>query len=57
MSKKYLYIIIIILLLAFLGFISLPRINIGQCNGNSQEQTFYIKTPFVNIPIKLNVCK
>lgn len=57
MSKKYLYVIIIILILGLLGFINLPKINIGQCNGNDYEKTFYIKMPFVNIPINLNVCK
>lgn len=57
MSKKYLYIIIIILLLGVLGFINLPKINIGQCNGNDYEKTFYLKLPFVNIPMTFNVCK
>ena len=57
MQKKYLYIIIIVLVLGFLGFISLPKINIGQCNGNDYQKRFYLKMPFVNIPIDLNVCK
>lgn len=57
MSKKYLYVIIIVLVLCLLGYINLPRINVGQCNGNDYQKTLYIKMPFVNIPINLNVCK
>lgn len=57
MSKKYLYIIIAILVLCLLGYISLPKINIGQCNNNSYEKTMYLKLPFVNIPINVNMCK
>ena len=56
MRKKYLYLLIIVLALAFLGFISLPKINLGQCNGHDHRKRFYLKLPFVNIPIDLNVC-
>lgn len=57
MSKKYLYVIIIVLVLCLLGYINLPKINVGQCNENDYQKTLYIKMPFVNIPINLNLCK
>lgn len=57
MSKKYLYLIIIVLTLGFLGIISLPKINVGQCNSNYEEKKFYIRFPFVSIPLKFNTCK
>ena len=45
------------MLLGILGFINLPKINIGQCNGNDYQKTFYLKLPFVNIPMNFNVFK
>lgn len=57
MSKRNLYIVIIVLILCLLGFINLPKINIGQCNGNDYQKTLYLKLPFVNIPMTFNVCK
>ncbi len=54
-KKKYLYIIIVILLLCLTGFISVPFFNKKDCS-TYENRTLYFKTPLVNIPVSFKSC-
>lgn len=55
-KKKYLYVIIIILVLCILGVINIPLLqNNNLCNSENQSK-MYFKFGIVSIPLKFNVC-
>lgn len=55
-KKKYLYLVIIILILCLTGVISIPIFNKKECVIYKEEK-IYIKLPFVNIPYDMKTCK
>ena len=55
MSKKYLYCIIIFLLLIIFGFISVPSFNMGHCENGSSSKV-YLRFGFFSIPLPIERC-
>ena len=55
-KKKYLYVIIIILVLCILGIINIPLLQGFDCNSTNQGK-MYFRLGIVNIPLEFNFCK
>lgn len=57
MKKKYLYIIIIVLVLCIMGFISIPFLqNTDNCDVNSSGKMYFRLGP-ISIPLNINGCE
>ena len=54
-KKKYLYVIIIILVLCILGIINIPLLQGFYCNSTNQGK-MYFRFGIVSIPLNFNVC-
>ena len=55
MSKKYLYGIIIVLILIVTGVIAIPSMNMGYCK-NGISSKMYVRLGFISIPIPIERC-
>lgn len=59
-KKKYLYFIIIILILFILGFINIPFfdsiVNSNNCNSNENSMKVYFRLGPISMPFKINKC-
>lgn len=54
-KKKYLYVIIIILVLCIMGVINIPLLQNQTCDSENNGK-MYFRLGFVSIPLKFNVC-
>lgn len=56
-KKKYLYVIIIILVLCILGVINIPLLQNLNCDNNSNKNKMYFKLGVVSIPLEFSFCE
>ncbi len=54
-KKKYLYVIIIILVLCILGVINIPLLQNNSCDSDNKGK-MYFRFGIVSIPLNFNVC-
>lgn len=54
-KKKYLYVIIIILVLCIMGVINIPLLQNQTCDSENKGK-MYFRLGFVSIPLNFNVC-